>query len=704
MANLSADKMDLSQDSSLINLTPKQRQKLYLHECCAHENFHNLNRWIRHKKFPNVDPSLANEPDPLCAICQFSKARKRTHKANVGNIRSNHTAPGQGVSSDGMEAGTPGRTFTTKGLPINKRYKYVSFWVDHMSSFTYATFHTSKDAKELLASKHEFEQWSAKFGVKIQSIRADNGVYAAQVFCQQCEKQQQDLTFCAVGAHWQNGIAERFIGLITTRARTILLHAMSKWPDTITEDMWPFALRHAINFHNVSIRRDQSSTPYQLFTGQDAPWNITDFRIFGCPAYVLHKDLQDDKKVNKWQSRSWRGVYIGNSSCHAGSIPLIYNPHTTHISPQYHIVYNEYFKTATGNDTFKHSAYLDKLLKTSTHWIYKDRFTDDPYIFEEFWSDSPHNHTISPTQPRRKRKQSFIQPQPELPLRGSSSVPATPQQPHKPSLAAHYMLQYLPDIPEAMRDQFLSTIANNPNLLHHNSTQHNTLCPNKTLTEALQAQGTHDDKTHHIFQASDSDAGNAKPGLTRPPTVTYEARQGTTSWHSYKKQRLIGGNIHVLIAPVHFTHVEQQQQQHPLEDTYNIFSAFPDLPFENPDLLLHAYPAVDSKADTLTQSQMLKDPESSKFVQAQHPEIAGLQKMEVFDIKPMALKPKHAKLLSSIWSYKRKRSPIRIIMKYKARLCVDGSQQEHGRDYWETYAPVVSWSTIRLVLLLFQHP
>ncbi len=37
-------------------------------------------------------------------------------------------------------------------------------------------------------------------------------------------------------------------------------------------------------------------------------------------------------------------------------------------------------------------------------------------------------------------------------------------------------------------------------------------------------------------------------------------------------------------------------------------------------------------------------------------------------------------------------------MKYKARLCVDGSQQEYGRDYWEVYTPVTSWSTIRLLL------
>jgi hypothetical protein len=47
-----------------------------------------------------------------------------------------------------------------------------------------------------------------------------------------------------------------------------------------------------------------------------------------------------------------------------------------------------------------------------------------------------------------------------------------------------------------------------------------------------------------------------------------------------------------------------------------------------------------------------------------------------------------------------KRRPKGVLLKHKSRLCVDGSQQLFGRDYWETYAPVVSWSTIRLVLLL----
>jgi hypothetical protein len=109
---------------------------------------------------------------------------------------------------------------------------------------------------------------------------------------------------------------------------------------------------------------------------------------------------------------------------------------------------------------------------------------------------------------------------------------------------------------------------------------------------------------------------------------------------------------------------------------------------------MHAFPAVGSNADTLTQSQMFADKDCLDSVRTQAPGIDGLQKMDVFDIKKISKLPPKAHLLSSILSYHRKISPIGKILKYKVCLFVDGSQQEFGRDFWETYAPVISWSTI----------
>ncbi len=110
--------------------------------------------------------------------------------------------------------------------------------------------------------------------------------------------------------------------------------------------------------------------------------------------------------------------------------------------------------------------------------------------------------------------------------------------------------------------------------------------------------------------------------------------------------------------------------------------------------------ACNNKEDILTQSQMFKADDSTDFIACQRDEIEGLKKFDVMNVEHISQLPPRAKLISSIWSYQRERLPNGILLKHKAHICVNGKEQAFGRDYWETYAPVASWSTIRLLLLL----
>ena len=78
-------------------------------------------------------------------------------------------------------------------------------------------------------------------------------------------------------------------------------------------------------------------------------------------------------------------------------------------------------------------------------------------------------------------------------------------------------------------------------------------------------------------------------------------------------------------------------------------------------------------------------------------ELHALRKLEYFK---MVDRSGGANILESTWAFKEKRYPDGSLKKLKARCCVRGNQQVDGVDVFETYAPVVTWITVRLLLIL----
>jgi hypothetical protein len=101
--------------------------------------------------------------------------------------------------------------------------------------------------------------------------------------------------------------------------------------------------------------------------------------------------------------------------------------------------------------------------------------------------------------------------------------------------------------------------------------------------------------------------------------------------------------------------------------------------------------------DVLTHAQMKRQVDANKFVEAQRPEIDGLMDINTFEFIPKIDISPRTRYLDLIWTYRRKQRPDGPLKKYKARLCVNGSRQIQGIDYTESFAPVVQWSTIRMV-------
>jgi hypothetical protein len=111
--------------------------------------------------------------------------------------------------------------------------------------------------------------------------------------------------------------------------------------------------------------------------------------------------------------------------------------------------------------------------------------------------------------------------------------------------------------------------------------------------------------------------------------------------------------------------------------------------------------AASADPDTMYLDQALREPDREKFIEAMEKEIRDHEERKHWEIVRRDSLPKGTPVLPAVWSMKRKRRlATREVYKWKARLTIHGGKQQHGVNYWDTYSPVVRWSTIRLFLIL----
>ena len=99
---------------------------------------------------------------------------------------------------------------------------------------------------------------------------------------------------------------------------------------------------------------------------------------------------------------------------------------------------------------------------------------------------------------------------------------------------------------------------------------------------------------------------------------------------------------------------------------------------------------------------MLQQYNRNQFVEAMTKKIGDHTKRKHWEIVPRSQMPRGIKPIMAIWSFKRKRYPDGTLNKHKDRLCAHGIQQQWGINYWETYAPVVNWVSVRFLLIISQ--
>ena len=292
-------------------------------------------------------------PTPFCAACQYGKMTKRHWRVKGDNKGAAKIAkyPGQIVLVDQLESTSPGFIAQLKGNLMQQRYKYATVFVDQFSRYTFVYLQKRIISQETVMAKHAFERSAEQHGVKIKHYHADNGCFADNAFIQDCQVNRKSLSYCGVNAHFQNGIAECRMRDLQERTRTSMLYTMNKWKKMVTIKFWPYAMRHANDVANATPRKGQQLSPLEIFSGVQIAPKLRHFHAFGCPTYVLVNALQSGQGAPKWKERARLGVYLGPSPNHAGSVALVLNPRTGHVSPQFHVKFDDFFETVQAKST-----------------------------------------------------------------------------------------------------------------------------------------------------------------------------------------------------------------------------------------------------------------------------------------------------------------------------------------------------------------
>ena len=101
--------------------------------------------------------------------------------------------------------------------------------------------------------------------------------------------------------------------------------------------------------------------------------------------------------------------------------------------------------------------------------------------------------------------------------------------------------------------------------------------------------------------------------------------------------------------------------------------------------------------DNSNWDQAMNGPEKVGYFKATEKEIETLETKEAWEVVERS---PWMNVLPFTWAFHCKRYPDGSIRKLKARFCVRGDKQVEGVDYFVTNAPVVNWTTVRLMLIL----
>lgn len=710
---------------------------------------------------PIIKPKYKSTPNcnvPPCMSCQLARAKKRstgvTKKKSVeekeGILSRDKYKPGDMVSVDQFVVKTPGRQLKGYGREgENGRYHGGTIYNDAASGAIHVENQVTLGAGDTILGKNRFEEWLREQAlVEVSHYHGDNGIFTADTFRNDCSKKNQTQSYSGVGAQHQNSRAERSIQTIMYMARTFMVHTSLHWTEYGVDDLslWSFAVKHAAWLYNRVPNRRSGMTPLELLTNVKADHrDLLRAHVWGCPVYVLDPKLQNDQKIPKWNKRSRLGQFLGFSSEHSSLVALVRHLKTGYVSPQFHVVFDDLYQSVyrSSADTSILDMICDEIFEEGHDWYAEEEYENGQLVYKP-----PPLHDVWLSEEDRRSKKEQLADQrrryeereslkrARIPQEEPEVIPATIEKDLPPTGNAISDDEDSDDddslpgpVSESEGDDFGGSNSNDlPASPIPNAASEGAKAPTKRPRKQYPPASRHRGEGGGLRSRSNTASSSN-------PTTTEQAEQArvnalcpeTYPMTKGSKDEPVNSRL-VRLSRKRKKYRQRMREKREIGDRMLNAMNLADLPdidkiMDSPLAKFITFAANDcgysgsardlvvnwihpmflkaksaaSAADNPSWWEAMQGPFADEYWKAACIEVETLERMKAWDVVD---RTPDMHVIEGTWALKLKRFPDGLIKKFKARFCARGDQQRKGIDYFETYAPVVQWTTVRLMLIL----
>jgi hypothetical protein len=366
---------------------------------------------------------------------------------------------------------------------------------------------------------------------------------------------------------------------------------------------------------------------------------------------------------------------MGISPNHASSVHLVRNLQTGSITPQYHLVFDDFFETVSSEGEQEPDVWPELVVFQS----FSNDFDDDDYrpeLADEWLNPIELQDRVADQIDERNRVLNSLSTQAtQRNINNNSDNRRMAQNDNRNATNTNAI------------EPTTTTIAIPPTQPTPTPTKQNEDAPSPVENETLPTMPTTPADTTNVGQPQ-----RRYPQRNRKPTKRLIEEEGF-GLYSVPRNWIFMGR-----ALINRWRTTQSDYRYIVA----LLTSVDTLGLEGVHPGIAQFPAAlkASKKDPDSPSfqEAMTGPYREEFLEAMRVEVSELENHQCWDVVAATSVPEGAKVLPTMWVFKIKRYPDGRVRRFKARLVVRGDFQVEGEDYDEKYAPVVPWSTVRLML------